>query len=156
MAYVEVPPEVLAGPLELVCDDDYHDLDMPRYGPEFDASTDADIYINIAPPVVPLLTTTARFVINGAPIEVPIDIPGMGRLRIRMVRDPWNGDPADPTYYYDLPLRDGMGWLDTRAMFEEAEAGRPVKWQYKVTGASQVTLLTHFVKYRQNLGKVRL
>ena len=156
MAYVEVPPVVITADLALVCDGgpDYHDLDFPAYVPEFDASTDADVYINIAPPSVPKVASSVTLSINGVDVEVPIELPGTGRLRIRMVRDPWNGDPADPTYYYDIPLRDGVGWLDTRAMFEEAEAGRGVKWQYRVEGATKVTLKTRFVKYRQHLGKV--
>jgi hypothetical protein len=154
MAYVEVPPVVIETSLALVCDGEYHDLDFPAYVPEFDASTDADVYLNIAPPSVPGVATGVTLTINGVAVTVPIELPGVGRLRIRMVRDPWNGDPADPTYYYDIALHDGMGWLDTRTMFEEAEAGRGVKWQYRVEGAAKVTLKTRFVKYRQVLGKV--
>lgn len=156
MAYVEVPPEVIETPLQLICDDKYHALDMPVYAPVFGCSTDADVYLNVAPPTVPPKSVIAHFVINGVLVEVPIDVPSLGRLRIRMVREPWQGEPEDPTYYYDLPLWDGMGWLDTRAMFEEAEKNRPLHWEYKVTGATAVTLQTHYVKYRQVLGEVHL
>jgi hypothetical protein len=155
MAYIEVPPTLIDG-AELVCDNEYHDLAIPIYEPEVACSTDAHTYFNISKVTVRPMVIDLAVDVNGVPLVIPVEIPGEGRLRIRMVREPWNGSPSDPTYYFDLPLKNGTGWLDTRSMFETAEDGRPLKWQYRVTGASTVSLGTHFVKYRQNLGKVTL
>jgi len=154
MAYIEVPPTLIDG-AELICDNVYHDLDFPVYVPEVGTSTDAHTYFNISRITVRPVVVNLALDVNGAELTVPVEIPGEGRLRIRMVREPWNGSPSDPTYYFDLPLKHNRAWLDTRSMFETAEDGRPLKWQYRVTGASAVSLGTHFVKYRQNLGKVK-
>jgi hypothetical protein len=70
------------------------------------------------------------------------------RLMIWMRRKAWNGKPADDTFMYDIWLnREGLVHHDWRAFWERGEAGRPVYWLYKVTGANSVVVDTRYVKY---------
>lgn len=70
------------------------------------------------------------------------------RLMIWMRRAAWKGQPADDTFLSDTWLmREGYVHHDWRMFWERAEAGRPVYWLYKVTGASAVTVDTRYVKY---------
>ena len=70
------------------------------------------------------------------------------RLSVWMRRKAWKGEPADDTFLYDIWLnREGLVHHDWRAFWERGEAGRPVYWLYKVTGASSVKVDTRYVKY---------
>lgn len=70
------------------------------------------------------------------------------RLTVWMRRKAWQGKPADDTFLFDIWLnREGYVHHDWRPFWERCEAGRPVYWLYKVTGASAVTLDTRYVKY---------
>ena len=70
------------------------------------------------------------------------------RLSIWMRRKAWQGKPADDTFLYDIWLnREGYVHHDWRAFWERGEAGRPVYWLYKVTGANSVVVDTRYVKY---------
>lgn len=131
MAVVYIPPVKRTNPLALDCDGDSHSLDIGAWTPGKTALTLAGIYIN-----VDAFTLT--------------DSTKPGRLRIFMRRAAWSGDPVDDTYFYDLWLeRSGYGHLDTRSMFEKADAGRPLTWRYQCNGLSKVVLSTRFVKYAQ-------
>ena len=156
MAYIEVPPEVLTADLELICDGEWHYLDFPTYAPPLSTSTDAHTYINIKTASVPPVAVSASLTINGVAVPVSLKVPSVGRLRICMVREPFNGAAADETYYFDIDLFDGKSRLDSRSMFEDAEKGRPLRWMYRVSDATAVTLDTRYVKYRHVLGEVKL
>jgi hypothetical protein len=159
MAYDYHSPEVLKTSLPLVCDGEYHELDLERFVAVANEKTDAHIYINVESgyAVAEDMVTTSLSCPNcGSVFNSATKIPGVGRLRIRMVREAFGTEVEDPTYYYDLPLQRGMSWLDSRALFEMAEKGRGQHWEYKVTNASEVTLSTRFVKESTNLGQVDL
>ena len=131
MAVYYTPPDKLTTLLRLDCDGDTHALDFPKYTPARTAYLGADVYINVDNYV---LTTTGK----------------PARLRIFMRRAAWQGEPVDDTFFYDLWLpRPGYGSLDTRSMFEKADAGRTLTWRYQVNGATSVALSTRFVKWVQ-------
>lgn len=158
MSYIFLPPDVKKDAYPLICDDAYHTLDvgyavMPMAGMAF-----ADIYLNIdsgynTTTKATTVTTTCGLCKSVTTEERLITQPG--RLRIRMVREPLGSLPEDPTYYFDLTLENpAISRLDTRAMFEKTEAGRPLHWEYRVTNATNVTLLTRYIKYSINVGEV--
>jgi hypothetical protein len=131
MAVYYTAPVKLTDPLRLDCDGDTHALDFPKFVPARTAYLGADVYLNVDNYV---LTTSTK----------------PARLRIFMRRAAWQGEPVDDTFFYDLWLpRPGYGSLDTRSMFEKADANRALTWRYQVNGATSVTLATRFVKYVQ-------
>lgn len=69
-----------------------------------------------------------------------------GRIRVRMVRSPWRGKPADPTAFRDILLPVGFDdWLETHAVFEYAQRRRPVWWEFRVEQA-EATISTRYAK----------
>lgn len=159
MAYIFDGPDVIGVQLPLVCDGDWHDLDLDQFIAHGDELTHSNTYLNCesgyevgaedAPIELVCPNCSSRF-------DGTVKVPGVGRLRIRMVREEHEGKPEDPTFYFDLHLHRGMSVLDTRSMFELAEKGRGQHWQYRVTNATGVTLSTRFVKEATQLGRVTL
>lgn len=160
MSYVWIGPEVVETPLALVCDNEYHVLDVGAAVIPVEGVSHAHVYLNFSSGFVldtetTIITTTCSLCKSVSQETKLVTKPG--RVRIKMVREPWNGLPEDSTYYFDIQLDDaGRGWLETRAMFEMAEAGRPVHWEYRVMSAQSVTLSTRFIKYAVDLGEVNL
>lgn len=117
--------------LPLVCDGSVMRLDVGDYTPEHNSLTLACPYFNVS-----------SFKLKDPAVP--------GRVRFRMVRAPFNGQPVDDTYFFDLPLATGLPTvLDSRALFEYAEAGRPLYWAVSVRGCSEVVLETRYVRYAQ-------
>lgn len=132
MAVDYIPPVKKTGALPLICDGAPHRLDVGDLTPVRTALTHAHTYFNI----------DGDYSLNA--VGKP------GRLRIYMARGAYNGEPIDETYFFDLWLdRPGYSFLDSRALFERADKGRPLRWYYQVNGAKGVTLKTRFVKYAQ-------
>jgi len=159
MAYDSISPEVLSEPLPLICDDAYHQLDFPKFIGKATEEQFSHVYINVE----------SGFTVNTIDIPIAIScpncgskfdsaaqIPGTGRLRIKMQREPFAGQLADDTFYYDLFLHKGLSHLDSRVLMEMAEKNRVTHWEYKVTGATSVTLSTRFVKHSIMLGQVNI
>jgi len=159
MAYDSIAPTVLVDPLPLICDDKYHELDFPRFTGKASEEQFSHVYLNVE----------NGFDLNS--IDIPISfgcpncgsqfngqaqVPGTGRLRIKMTREPFAGQIADDTFYYDLFLHNGLSHLDSRALMEMAEKNRITHWEYKVTGATSVVLGTRFVKHSIMLGQVNI
>lgn len=159
MAYDSTSPTVLTAPLPLVCDDKYHPLDFPAITGKLDEEQISHVYVNVDSgfTVAPVDTSIDFNCPNcGSHFLGAIKVPGTGRLRIKMQREPFDGLPVDDTFYYDLFLHNGMSHLDSRALFEMAEKNRVTHWEYKVTGATSVVLSTRFVKNIVLLGQVNL
>lgn len=159
MAYDYVPPKVIETPLELICDNQWHELDFPKFTGKATEKQDTHVYINVESGF-DVGTVDAPIEIGcpncGSKFNGNVKIPGTGRLRIKMQREPFAGQPADDTYFYDLFLHNGLGHIDSRALFEMAEKNRITHWEYRVTGATKVTLSTRFVKNSIELGQVDL
>lgn len=159
MAYDYIPPEVIATPLSLICDDKWHELDFPRLAGLANEKQDTHIYINVDSGfVIPKIDTPIEIGCPncGSKFNGNVKVPGTGRLRIKMQREPFNGEPVDDTFFYDLFLHEGLSHIDSRALFEMAEKNRITHWEYRVTGATKVTLSTRFVKNAVQLGQVEL
>ena len=159
MAYDSTGPKVLSDPLTLICDDKYHEFDFPDLVGKADEEQFFHVYINVDNGYS-VATVDAPIEIGcpncGSKFNGMVKVPGAGRLRIKMQREPFNGQPVDDTFYYDLFLHNGMSHLDSRVLMEMAEKLRVTHWEYKVTGATNVTLSTRFVKNVILLGQVNL
>lgn len=159
MAYDSTSPTVLTESLSLISDDKYHPLDFPAITGKLSEEQASHIYINVESGFS-VTTIDAPIDIScpncGSHFLGEVKVPGTGRLRIKMQREPFDGQPVDDTFYYDLFLHNGMSHLDSRALFEMAEKNRITHWEYKVTGATSVVLSTRFVKNILLLGQVKL
>lgn len=159
MAYDSTGPKVLSDPLPLICDDKYHEIDFPKFIGKADEEQFSHVYVNVDSGFS-VATVDAPIEIGcpncGSKFNGNVKVPGTGRLRIKMQREPFEGQPVDDTFYYDLFLHNGMSHLDSRVLMEMAEKNRITHWEYKVTGATSVTLSTRFVKNVVLLGQVNL
>lgn len=159
MAYDSISPEVLTSPFPLICDDKYHEIDFPDFIGKASEEQFSHVYINVETGFevdtidVPIAISCPNC---GSKFDSAAQIPGTGRLRIKMQREPFNGQPVDDTFYYDLFLHKGLSHLDSRVLMEMAEKNRITHWEYKVTGATKVILSTRFVKHAIMLGQVNL
>lgn len=159
MSYDYSGPRVLTEDLPLVCDGDWHELDLDRFVPPLGEKVAVHVYVNVQsgyevdpePVDAKLECPNCRTVFDST-----IEMPGVGRLRIKMRREEHDGKSVDDTYFYDLPLQRGMSWLDSRVMFELAEKNRGQHWEYRVTNAQGVVLGTRYVKESTDLGQVSL
>jgi hypothetical protein len=159
MAYDSIGPEVLTAPLPLICDDKYHEIDIPDFIGKASEEQFSHVYLNVeagfdvADQIAPIDISCPNC---GSHFNGEVAVPGVGRLRIKMQREPFEGAPADDTFYYDLFLHKGFSHLDSRVLMEMAEKNRITHWEYKVTGATSVVLSTRFVKQSIMLGQVNL
>lgn len=73
-------------------------------------------------------------------LNVTYTAPGM--LRMKMIRAPHNGKPADPTAYHDIVLPAGRtSVLVTQTYFELAEARRSCTWHVRTFGTGCVATI---------------
>lgn len=155
MTFIYHGPTVKTDDLPLICDDEWHDLDVGSGAPDAASAMFAHVYLNVERGYDPdpIYGETAC---TNCGATYTTKVPGIGRLRIRMVREAWDNEPDDPTYYYDIPLVHGRGTIDTRSMFELAEANRPQHWEYRVTDAKGVIVTTRFIKFVEIPGRLFL
>lgn len=159
MAYDSISPEVLTTSLPLICDDKYHEIDFPDFIGKASEEQLSHVYLNVESSFevndidVPIAISCPNC---GSKFDSVAQIPGTGRLRIMMMREPFEGKPEDGTFYYDLFLHKGLSHLDSRVLMEMAEKNRITHWEYKVTGATKVILSTRFVKHSIMLGQVNI
>lgn len=105
----------------------YVKLDIPAWRLPWSGTVLHELYINVND------YTLAR---EGLP----------GRVRVRLVRGPWRGQPEDPTAFQDIPLLPGFSdWLTTHVAFEYAQKGRPIWWEMKIEEA-EATISTRYGK----------
>lgn len=103
----------------------YTRLDVPRFKPR-GGVVQYEAYLNI-----------------GYTVRDPV-LPA--RVRVRLVRGPWRGKPADPTGYNDIDLDPRRSeTVRTLTHFELAERGRPVWWELKADNAT-VNIGTRYAK----------
>lgn len=103
----------------------YVRLDVPKVRPTLRRVVRHLIYLNIEHYE---LTRRSEC---GCGCELP------GRVRVRLVRGPWKGKPADPSSYEDVDLLPGFSdKLKTHTYWELAERGRPCWWELKVEHAT--------------------
>lgn len=74
-------------------------------------------------------------------------------LRVRLVREPFKGDPLNPTAYDEkplLPTSDGYARVSfPNPLATEAQKGRRYRWQAQVVGdADVVTTGTHYALWK--------
>lgn len=84
------------------------------------------------------------------PIKFTLHGTGPALVRVRLVREPMRGKPADPTGYDERALiRDSDGYARVRFFYQGvAEKGRRYKWQAQILG--QVTAEatgTHYAQF---------
>lgn len=61
------------------------------------------------------------------------------KVRVKLLREPYRGEPEDPTSYQGYWLMPGFNnLLVTRVCFERAEAHRPCHWEVRVDGGTAV------------------
>lgn len=160
MSFVYVGPDKKETELELICDGEYHRLDVGDYTPPVGGVIFASPYINVTSGYTrdtETVETTFVCAHCGKTHKGTTKIPRAGRLRIRMVREAFNGEPDDATHFFDIPLdTPTRGTLDSRSIFESGEKHRPLHWEYAVTGANNVTMSTRYVRYDTQVGRVDL
>jgi hypothetical protein len=66
------------------------------------------------------------------------------RVRIKMVREAWQGEGEDASAYHDYVLFGGAA-LITHTYFEWAEGGRPCHWELDAYGGN-ITVGTRYTK----------
>ena len=85
-------------------------------------------------------------------LYLPVEFKGEGLIRVRLVREPFKGQPLDPTAYDERSLvagSDGFARLSFGAPIATvAEKGRKYFWQAQVLGkASATTTGTHYAEW---------
>jgi hypothetical protein len=71
------------------------------------------------------------------------------KIRVKLVRESWHGEPEDPTSYQGYWLLPGFdNFLITRVAYELAEAHRPLHWELRVDGAD-IDISTRYAKAAQ-------
>lgn len=85
-------------------------------------------------------------------LYLPVGFTGSGILRVRLVREPFRGQPLDPTGYDERvlsPDSDGYARLSFGVPpLTKAEKGRRYRWQVQVLGDAVVsTTGTHYAEW---------
>lgn len=96
--------------------------------------------------------TAPRSGVLMAKLYLPLKYTGEGTVRVRLVREPFRGQPMDPTGYDERPLAaggDGYARLSFGVPpLTPAEKGRKYRWQAQILGkASASTTGTHYAEW---------
>ena len=104
----------------------YTRLDVPSWSPKRDSLIFGMVYLNVSP--------TFK------------DDRDVGALRVRVVREDFNGQASDESGYQDF-LMIGK-WLITHVWFESGEAGRPLHWEMNNRlGLESAEISTRYAKF---------
>jgi len=83
-------------------------------------------------------------------LYLPLAFKGEGLVRVRLVREPYKGQPMDPTGYDERALvADSDGFARVRFFYRGvAEKGRRYYWQAQILGDAKATATgTHYVEF---------
>jgi hypothetical protein len=116
MAAITYPPVKPHGILKVSGGSGYKRVDVPKIIPSRDGKIDHELYLNVT---------------------YHLDSPTKaGKVRVKLVREAWHGQPEDSTSYQGYWLMPGFtNFLITRVCWEIAEAHRPCHWEIRVDGA---------------------
>ena len=87
-------------------------------------------------------------------LYLPLKFSGNGVVRVRLVREPFKGEPSDPTGYDERilsPVSDGYARLSFGVPpLTKLEKGRKYKWQAQVLGSVNAsTTGTHYAEWKE-------
>ena len=83
-------------------------------------------------------------------LYLPLAFKGEGLVRVRLVREPYKGQPMDPTGYDERALvADSDGFARVRFFYRGvAEKGRRYYWQAQILGDAKATATgTHYAEF---------
>ena len=83
-------------------------------------------------------------------LYLPLAFKGEGLVRVRLVREPYKGQPMDPTGYDERALvADSDGFARVRFFYRGvAERGRRYYWQAQILGDAKATATgTHYAEF---------
>ena len=83
-------------------------------------------------------------------LYLPLTFTGNGLVRVRLVREPYKGQPMDPTGYDERVLSaDSDGTARIRFLYQGvAERGRRYYWQAQILGDAKATATgTHYAEF---------
>lgn len=84
------------------------------------------------------------------PIKFKMTGDGQALVRVRLVREPYKGDPMNPTGYDERVLiADSDGYARVRFFYQGvAEKGRRYYWQAQILGPARATATgTHYAEF---------
>jgi hypothetical protein len=75
------------------------------------------------------------------------NIDGEGEIRVRLIREPFKGQEADPTAYATHYAKSGDNYLLTHVWFESGEGGRPLHYEFCSMDGTTHTVTTRYAKF---------